>query len=420
MTDKLTDLSRTERLLTTCLHIDQRRPHEAELADLPSADWDELEQLIGVQRVRPLVLARLRDGGRHSAVPSAMLERLTTSCRAIARRNLQRHFELVRIIDALETHRIPVILLKGAHVASTLYGDVGLREIGDLDLLVRRDHLARAVETAIELGYRSSKPVDVELDATLSHHAATLIGPASVALDLHWTLTNPRAPYAIDPDELWSRAGTIPLAKCRVLTLSHEDLLQHLCAHAAYQHRFEFGLRSLCDIAKLLAKHGETMDWALVEQQLPRRRWVEGTVLMLKLARALLGAPLPPRAMALVDQVSVSDIVVNAAQTQLLSRHPSVVPRGMSTLHDHDSAATRFRHFGNAVFVSRDVLRRMYPEARGAWWRWCLAYCLRARDVLRRHAGLALRLWFVRQPSLRALLRRQQVIRAYLRLTSSP
>ena len=77
---------------------------------------------------------------------------------ATARRNLLAFNALARVIEHLNAHGIPNILLKGVALALTLYKNEALRPMGDVDLLVRWDDVPRTVELLRELGYTTPIP----------------------------------------------------------------------------------------------------------------------------------------------------------------------------------------------------------------------------------------------------------------------
>jgi hypothetical protein len=285
--------------------------------------------------------------------------------------------------------------------------------MGDLDLLVPRRDLERATALALELGYGSPKPFNIEVDVAVLHHVSMLTKAPFYALELHWSLTDPREPHAADAGELWARAQPFAIATRPALGLSDEDLLLHLCVHASYQHRFEFGLRSLCDLARLLDQRGDQMRWDLVEACMRRCGWTRGASLTLWLAVTMLGAPLPARARALTERFTVDATFARAAAAQLLS-DGTPVARGLSAMHDLGTPAARLRHLTKMVFAPRDDLRRHYPQVGLEWWRWWIVYVLRTRDLLRKHSGTAARLWSTGRSPVRAAVDRQQSIRMFL------
>ena len=77
------------------------------------------------------------------------------------------------------------------------------------------------------------------------------------------------------------------------MALSHENLLLHLCYHASFQHKFRFGLRSLCDISETIHQYANAINWKQVQQRALQEGIVNYIYLTLRLARELLEAAVP-------------------------------------------------------------------------------------------------------------------------------
>jgi len=234
-------------------------------------DWDQLLQEAVRHGVAPFLYSRLKSPNTAVSpeVPSAILSRLKQHYLASVVRNTRLFHELGRVLSAFRQADIPVMPLKGAFLAENVYGNVGLRPMSDVDLLVRHEDLAEAqrVLGAVE----SSLPVDI-----------------------HWDIDLSIEKVHTDIDEIWSRANDVRVAGVEVKGLSAEDLLLHLCIHVGFHHLFELaGLRSLVDIKETIGRFSDSLDWEAVESR--ARRWgVSNCVgLVLDLAEDFVGADVP-------------------------------------------------------------------------------------------------------------------------------
>ena len=111
------------------------------LTDLPPGaqiNWNRLLQVAERHRVMPLLYANLKrvDMGD---VPAEVMSVLRGDVQSNAGRTLQLAGELRRLLIEFERAQIPVIAFKGIALAAMVYGDLSLRDAGDLDLLVHRD-----------------------------------------------------------------------------------------------------------------------------------------------------------------------------------------------------------------------------------------------------------------------------------------
>src|SRR5262245_51395668 len=115
-------------------------------------DW---EMVVGDARrhgVDPL-LCRHLSAIEESSIPAWVRDRLRGHFETNAVRNRLLTAELTKVLARLADQDIAAIPYKGPVLARTAYGDVALRRFADLDVLVRRADVVRAVAALRELGY---------------------------------------------------------------------------------------------------------------------------------------------------------------------------------------------------------------------------------------------------------------------------
>ncbi len=190
---------------------------------------------------------------------------------------------LAALLDAFGGAAIPVIPLKGPLLAEALWDDPGLRPFTDLDLLVHRADVPRAVALLGTLGYRALE-WDRPLAYELAHATAAVFVPAApdpfaFPVDLHWDLVGFPAgarPRGLDVEEVWARAERAEAGGRPVLQLAREDLLLYLALHLAVHHPLT-GAAWQPDVALLVRREGRGLDWERVVER--ARRWsVSGAV----------------------------------------------------------------------------------------------------------------------------------------------
>jgi hypothetical protein len=203
--------------------------------------------------------------------------------------------ELIRILDCLSAAGLEVVPYKGPALADAIYGDIALRQSGDIDLLIRPHDLPRICSAVRELGYVPNWSLSEaeQLAYLQSGCECAFDGPAGRnLLEVQWAI-QPRF-YAIDFDMngLFHRAVTVSVAGRPMKTPSHADLLLVLSAHAA---KHVWGrLIWLCDVAQLM--NVKTLDWSWIgsrAQDLGIVRILRVTMLA---AQRLLGAAIPAAA----------------------------------------------------------------------------------------------------------------------------
>lgn len=106
------------------------------------ADWEALNAVARAEGVAPLLYHVLSETGQSDVMPGYLYDKLRSAYHTTAAHNLLINQELVRVLVALSEHRspalgeIPVVVLKGAALASTVYPSIALRPLSDLDLLI--------------------------------------------------------------------------------------------------------------------------------------------------------------------------------------------------------------------------------------------------------------------------------------------
>jgi hypothetical protein len=287
-----------------------------ELQEAGKPDWEEVLRLADLHGTSSVVYQNLVSW--NELVPSAVLESLRQRYERNVQKSLFLARELMRILDRTDALGVEVIPYKGIALSEIYYGDIALRQSGDIDLLVRRRDVARIKSAVGELGYtaRFTIPEDAEKDYIASGYEWTFDSPGGKnLLELQWAL-QPRF-YAVDfdMDELFERAANATLAGRRVKAFSAEDLLLILAVHAA---KHVWGrLLWLCDIAQIL-KLGN-LNWNSVQAR-AREVGIERILrITLLLAKQLSGMEIPAaiEGAILVDRTAVAfadEVAMNMAR----------------------------------------------------------------------------------------------------------
>ena len=264
-----------------------------------TVDWERVLEIARQNRLEPLLyrgVRRLPEGG----VPSGALAALKEQYLANAARNALLLRALGRLLRALDAAGIPVIVLKGACLAELAYPERALRPMGDIDLLVREEHVD-AVEPALRgIGYRITHDAPTREDLKVRHHHWIFQGdePArGIPVEVHWSLHPPGTRFQAAIPAIWERAAPARLAGAPALVLSPEDLLLHLITHAA-RHRFNAGVLALCDLAAVIGSSGGSLNWTSLAPRANEWQSVAEAGVMLELARELLGAQIPEATLA--------------------------------------------------------------------------------------------------------------------------
>ncbi len=255
-----------------------------------SIDWGRVFHLADHHGTSSLLYRNL--SGLEDVVPAATLAALREKYERNVHRSLFLARELVRVLDCIEALGVEAIPYKGIVLSEVYYGDMALRQAGDMDFFVRTADVKKIKSAVGDLGYtpRVAIPENAEADYIASGYEATFDSAAGKnLLELQWAL-QPRF-YAVDYDMegLFQRSVTAAVAGRGVKTPSPEDLLIVLAVHAA---KHIWGrLIWLCDIAEILKR--DRVDWDFIQSQAQALGIARIVCITLLLTNRLMGSEIP-------------------------------------------------------------------------------------------------------------------------------
>jgi hypothetical protein len=296
-------LSPEYELLLACARsrMDERHALVIQKLSRSELDWESLLALGRRHSVFPLLYRQL-SAAAPQAVPAEALHRLKALYQGNAARNMFLMGELERVLHSLAADGVTAIPYKGPLLAIAGYGDLSLRRFVDLDVIVRRDDVERAIATLTDLGYRAEPAVSPSQQAFLirtQHDLAFKRDEGRLIVELHWEVAPELFAKGMAAENLWERAKSRPAgARSEVLTLAPEDVLLALCVHGS-KHLWE-RLAWVCDIAEWLAAH-PGLQWPEVLARAERTGQQRMLFVGLHLAADLLDAPLPEAVATAID-----------------------------------------------------------------------------------------------------------------------
>ncbi len=254
-------------------------------------DWRRVGELAEREKLLPVLWNRLRTHA--TSLPTEEAERIRRQAAVIEFRMAVAETVLEAVLRRLAAARIRVMLLKGAALATTVYDSFAARPMGDLDILVPPEDVARAWQSMVEAGWRK----EFEGGETFyegHHHLAALVDPKGlgIILEIHRAILPPSGPFLFDETELWRDAAPVSLGSTEAWVPSRQHQLLHLCAHFAWSNMLSTGLgRTVRDVAALLEADG--MDWDAFVALAQRTRAGTCAFWTLAMTRALAQAQVP-------------------------------------------------------------------------------------------------------------------------------
>jgi hypothetical protein len=154
------------------------------------------------------------------------------------------------------------MILKGAALALLYYRDLGLRSMGDVDVLIRPHDVANAIETLTDLGWRKMRDTPHVLTETYLHarRAINYSSDTIANLDLHWHAMD-ETHFPGGDDEFWTGAIQTTVRGIETRAMNPTDQLFHVCAHETLWTPIPLP-RWIVDVMAILKASGDDIDWS--------------------------------------------------------------------------------------------------------------------------------------------------------------
>ena len=248
----------------------------------PDTDWEQVLELARRHGLSPFLYHALRP--HRDRLPAEADQALRALYYQAVARSLFRGRQLREVLDALGDAGVPVVLLKGAAVARSVYPDPALRTMSDLDLWIPREQLEVARSALQSLGYtvhsKQNRPLALQ-DVYLGETQMVSADPTRGLVELHWNVFPGewlRCAARIDETPLWERS--LPLEEIAARRLAAEDMVLNTCLHLVINHQLGVGsIRSLLDLHLIQARF--PLNWDAIARR--ARAWQVKTALWLAL-----------------------------------------------------------------------------------------------------------------------------------------
>jgi hypothetical protein len=337
-------------LILACVRTEPDVQRIRELVERCS-EWPVIVRNAERWRVVPSVYLQLRRGAQSGRVPGPVAEGLKhlyyrDTIHGVAKRELLRA-ALLRFAEA----SVPVIVLKGAALATLVYQSHTLRPTRRIELLVHHRDLAR-----VEAVLRSLREAPGALGGPQGH--ALL----DVRHDIFGQSSLEEMPAAggIPIEDFWARARPVQIASVPTLVFGHEDLLLHLAMHLT-ANTFVGCVRTLCDIGETCSRYGDAIEWSQLIGRACAYDLAKPLYYSLRLAQELVGASVPSQALMVLrasfDQLPLEDRFIAAAARRALLRDAQSTSR-LATVTALDVRLLLTRRARDSVtFVRRHLAR---------------------------------------------------------------
>lgn len=274
-------------------------------------DWEFLLNSAARHGLMPLLYWNLKKIGS-AAIPQPYLQQLQTRFEQNAQQNLLLTQELVRLLKQFEQQSITALPFKGPLLAATVYGNLALRHITDLDILVPEKEFSQAIALLQTGGY------ELRIDVPWESHLTRQNGFYNV--DLHSSIAPRHLSYSLSLQEVWQSTAPVLFGGITVASLEPEMQLFMLCLHGT-KDRWAH-LNRVVDVAQLIQT--QPLNWEELIAWANAKGWRRLIGIGLHLANDLLQTELPDTVQQWLQSESASGTIADQIKQQLFA--PAVVP----------------------------------------------------------------------------------------------
>ncbi len=332
--------------LLAFLSQDREEEIVAMVSRINENEWEELLAAARRHKLGPILFHSLKPYYSVSNIPPKYQDLLRKIYFNSANRNMRLYSQLEEVLQKFAKEDIPVILLKGAYLAKYIYGNIALRPMSDIDLLVKHDNCEQVHRILIENGYSTRKEAGLH----------PYLKEGRIPLEIHTHLKSLPSVEHINETALWTRTKKVNLGKTEAMALCPEDLFLHLCLHNCIQHRFENGLVACIDTVYFLKHFEEKLNW---EQLWIRAQdWgIERAVyLMLALTERMIRLPMPEQINQVVkpDQAALNAL---AEAEDLIFEPQPHIGKNLALLFGKVGWRKKIKILLNRIFLPNEIIK---------------------------------------------------------------
>jgi hypothetical protein len=276
-------------LLASRLSLNATEARELRALVQAGVDWPAVLALAIPHGVLPLV-ARTLESNAADLLPASLAGQMSSYAERIRSRNEKAAAQLAEVLQAFAGLDIAAAPFKGAALQVAVYGGLPLREFADIDVMIRRVDVPRAVDAMRARGYALKQSQQARIQSVVRKgDALEFSRDGSLTVDLHSRFSNSSFDFDFDPDDLWQELRTVH-GGLTIPCYGPETTLLILCAHQA-RHRWR-RLNWICDIAALIQTN-RGMDWGSALERAREFRCERIVLATVGLAETLLDPGLP-------------------------------------------------------------------------------------------------------------------------------
>jgi len=275
-------------------------------------DFKRLKDIAAKQQVYQFLYYSLNELGLNALIPAQILDETKSAYYANIARNFALEREALLLSEKAKAKGASLIPFRGISMIYGVYNNPGLRQMADIDILIKPEDSNTIKNILLEMGYREYLSEGHSMDdGLITSFSKKISRNLTIFIEPHTAIASPR-PYKIKFPHLWERSIEVNIANKKILILSKEDMILSISLHIR-RHARQLALKSIVDVAEILNAAKNTLDWGYIIKYARDNSMISSLYLSLYLAQELLGATAPPDTMNLVKPNRIKNFLIRMA-----------------------------------------------------------------------------------------------------------
>lgn len=205
--------------------------------NLHEIDWGEFLDLTLKHRLVSHVLKHATFLAEH--IPISTYEKLIEFRLEHSKNSLNYAVHAIRIYQKFTENEVQHCFFKGPMLSLELYQDIGFRNFGDIDILVEEKDAEKAKLILEELDFSCIYPkIDLsekqkKVNYSISHHYHFKHPIQNIHIELHWSITNPKAYSGLKTNEIILNSRKLKVSNYELNYISKTENLVYQAAHGS-------------------------------------------------------------------------------------------------------------------------------------------------------------------------------------------
>jgi len=228
----------------------------------------------------------------------------------IAKKNILLSSELISISKILAKKNITFISFKGPTLSQIAYGDITMRQYGDIDILVHKKDFQYISDILKDKGFQPLYPIETFIDNKvmfeMNNDCPFYDTKRKISIEVHWAFFRKLAlpTYLFKP---WDNIQSTNINNFTLNTLNNETYLVYHIIHAS-KHIWE-RLEWIVDVDRFI-RTNPTLNWDLMIMMAKRLGALKMFLLGIYLAKQYFHTPIPKHINTLCNNIDFTDITI--------------------------------------------------------------------------------------------------------------